>query len=187
MWEKLLQLAKTAAPFAAGLAPSMIDSAMTENANADLEEGEEASEGHPYLAAAAGIGLGALTHRGIKGPFPGLAKSTGTKGAVARSGDPSKATPAASQPVGGEPIVPEYIGNAGIGSPFPKLGYEPMVGSPPPAQPMGAGDDFRRFLSAETRAEPKAPPIMRRKRSLLPYDEAGDIPRQMRENPEIPE
>lgn len=194
MLPALLAAARFAAPLAASFLPSVIDSSMTASNNAELAEGEAPSEGHPYLAAAAGMGLGLLTHR-MTSPFP-LAQSHGKVGGAMRSGDPSKATPAASGTASGKPaIVPEYAGNAGIGSPFPALGYDPTGGpAPEPVStrmgarmPMSPRDEFRRGMAADVRAEPNTPPIVKRQTPGLPYDEANDAKRQIEMNGEMPD
>lgn len=75
----------------------------------------------------------------------------------------------------------------GIGrTPQDRIGYEPEVGSPPPAQPMSPREEFRRDMAADVRSQPNTPPIVRRQRAALPYDESADVAKAMRES-DIPD
>jgi hypothetical protein len=63
---------------------------------------------------------------------------------------------------------------------------QPTVGSAPPAQPMSAQEEFRRFLAQEERASPQQPPsFVRPFPARLGYDEASDMNAQMRNHPEL--
>jgi hypothetical protein len=67
-----------------------------------------------------------------------------------------------------------------------RIGYQEPIGSAPEAAPMSPRDEFRRELAAEARSVPRRPPpIETSPFPRLGYDEASDLPLQMRMHPEL--
>lgn len=68
----------------------------------------------------------------------------------------------------------------------PLIEHAVPVGSAPPAQPMSPREEFREMLRQEARSVPRRPQEMELvKPFALEYDEAADLPLQLRRNPEL--
>lgn len=148
-------------------AEAQVTEGMQGEIQAKMQEGSLPAWAEMGLGLVSGLGAGALAAK--------LGK-TAVKGAVSAAVPEAAGMPAAAVSAPASPLR----------APFPKLGHEPVVGSPPPPMPRGPQDEFRDFLRQETRAEPNTPPVMlKRPFPRLEYDEAADLPLQMRNNPEL--
>lgn len=160
-------------------AEKQTEEAMKGEIAAKMQEGALPAWAEALMSVAGGIGGWAAGAKlAAKGASKALAGAT--KEAAAKAAPTATAAPEAAvvKEVEAE-LIPPFRGQ-------PRLEHAPTVGSAPPAQPMSPREEFREMLRQEARSAPRRPQEMELvKPFALEYDEAADLPLQLRRNPEL--